>query len=341
MKIAMFDTHPYEREPFEHANQQARHTITYLEPRLTSATVALARGHEAICSFVNDQVDAEVLQSLAADGAKLIALRSAGYNHVDLAAAARLGLPVVRVPEYSPHAVAEHAVALVLALNRKIHRAYARVRELNFSLDGLVGFDMIGKTVGIVGTGRIGQAAARIFHGFGCKILAYDPVQDEALIADTSARYVELPELYRSSDIISLHVPLTPDTHHLIDAKALNAMKRGVFVVNTGRGALIDSRALIGALKTGHLGAAGLDVYEEEEGVFFRDLSNRVLQDDVLARLLTFPNVLITSHQAFLTKEALAKIAQVTLENISAFERGELRNEVHADNVLHPGGGAH
>src|SRR5262245_11110890 len=191
MKIAMFDTHPYEREPFEEANQQAHHTITYLEPRLTSATVALARGHEAICSFVNDHVDAEVLQSLASEGVKLIALRSAGYNHVDLAAAARLGLPVVRVPEYSPHAVAEHAVALVLALNRKIHRAYARVRELNFSLDGLVGFDMIGKTVGVVGTGRIGQAAARIFRGFGCNILAYDLVQDKALIADTGARYVE------------------------------------------------------------------------------------------------------------------------------------------------------
>jgi D-lactate dehydrogenase len=226
---------------------------------------------------------------------------------------------VVRVPEYSPYAVAEHAAALVLSLNRKIHRAYARVREWNFSLDGLVGFDLHGKTVGIIGTGRIGQAAARIFRGFGCRILAYDPRPAPSL----EARYVALPELFRESDLISLHVPLTPSTHHLIDGAALAAMKRGVVLINTGRGALIDSRALIAALKSGHLGAAGLDVYEEEEGVFFRDLSDQVLQDDVLARLLTFPNVLITSHQGFLTKEALANIATVTLANISAFERGE------------------
>jgi D-lactate dehydrogenase len=337
MKVAMFDTHAYERESFEQANSRFGHELTYLEPRLTRETAQLARGHEAVCSFVNDKVDAHTLRLLHEGGARLVALRSAGYNHVDLAVASRLGLPVVRVPEYSPHAVAEHAVALVLALNRKIHRAYARVREWNFSLDGLVGFDLHGKTVGIVGTGRIGQVAARIFHGFGCRILAYDVRPDQKLVAEVSARYVALPELYRESDIVSLHVPLTPATHHLVDAAALASMKRGAFLINTGRGALIDSRGLIGALKSGHLGAAGLDVYEEEEGIFFQDLSNRVLQDDVLARLLTFPNVLLTSHQAFLTREALTNIAHVTLENVTAYERGEpLRNQVRAEDMLQP-----
>jgi D-lactate dehydrogenase len=257
MRIAMFDTHSYERDSFDAANATFRHEITYFEPRLTSATVALAFGYPAVCAFVNDRLDEQVLESLRDGGTRLIALRSAGYNHVDLAAAARLGLPVVRVPEYSPYAVAEHAVALVLALNRKIHRAYARVREWNFSLDGLVGFDLHGKTVGIVGTGRIGQAAARIFAGFGCDILAYDLRPSNALEA-AGARYVDLPNIYRESDIISLHVPLTPSTHHMIDARALAIMKPGVLLVNTGRGALIDSRALISALKTSHIGAAGL-----------------------------------------------------------------------------------
>ncbi len=327
MKIAMFDTHKYDRQPFERANA-GHHGITFIETRLTRETVALAQGHEVVCPFVNDKLDAQVLEVLRGGGTALIALRSAGYNHVDLAAAARLGLPVVRVPEYSPFAVAEHAVALVLTLNRKIHRAYSRVREWNFSLDGLVGFDVHGKTVGIVGTGRIGQAAARIFRGFGCTVLAFDLRPAPALVSD-GVRYLDLPELLRASDIVSLHVPLTPATHHMIDAAALAAMKRGVMLINTGRGALIDSRALIDALKTGQLGAAGLDVYEEEEGVFFQDLSSHVLQDDVLARLITFPNVLVTSHQAFLTNEALASIAQVTLDNVAAFERGEpLKNEV-------------
>ncbi len=337
MKIAMFDTHRYDRDSFEAANESFGHDISFLEPRLTSETAALAQSHDAVCPFVNDKLDAQALQVLRDGGTRFIALRSAGYNHVDLAAAARLGLPVARVPEYSPFAVAEHAVALVLALNRKIHRAYARVREWNFSLDGLVGFDLHGKTVGIVGTGRIGHAAARIFHGFGCRVLAFDLQPDAALISEVGVRYVGLPELYRESDVISLHVPLTPATHHIISTEALTAMKPGVILVNTGRGALIDSRALIATLKKGHLGAAGLDVYEEEEGIFFQDLSNRVLQDDVLARLLTFPNVLITSHQAFLTKEALASIAWVTLENVTTFEGGEpLRNELRAEHVLQP-----
>jgi D-lactate dehydrogenase len=337
MKIAMFDTHKYDRESFEAANARFGHQISFFEPRLTSETAALARSHQAVCSFVNDRVDERALKMLRDSGVRLIALRSAGYNHVELAAADRLGLPVVRVPEYSPYAVAEHAVALVLALNRKIHRASARVREWNFSLDGLVGFDLHGKVAGIVGTGRIGHAAARIFHGFGCRVLAFDRQPSPVLVSELGVQYVELPELYRESDVISLHVPLTPATHHMVNAKALTMMKRGAVLVNTGRGALIDSRALIDALKAGHLAAAGLDVYEEEEGVFFQDLSNRVLQDDVLARLLTFPNVLVTSHQAFLTREALANIAQVTLENVSAFERGEpLRNQVRAEQVLKP-----
>lgn len=337
MKIAMFDTHDYERESFDRANAGFGHDLSFFEPRLIQDTASLARGHDVVCSFVNDRVDAATLQLLRDEGARLIALRSAGYNHVDLRAATRLGLPVVRVPEYSPYAVAEHAVALVLALNRKIHRAYARVREWNFSLDGLVGFDLHGKTVGIVGTGRIGQVAARIFHGFGCRILAFDSNPDAVLVSELGVHYVDLPAIYRESDIISLHVPLTPATHHIIDEAALAAMKRGAMLINTGRGALIESRCLIDALKRGQLGGAGLDVYEEEEGVFFRDLSNRVLQDDILARLLTFPNVLITSHQGFLTHEALANIAQTTLENVAMFERGDpLENEVHADDVLAP-----
>jgi D-lactate dehydrogenase len=335
MNVVFFDTHAYERESFTVANNEFGHELTFLETRLTHETAGLAAGHHVVCAFVNDRLDRAALRVLQESRVRLIALRSAGYNHVDLAAAADLGLPIVRVPEYSPYAVAEHAVGLVLALNRKIHRAYARVREWNFSLDGLVGFDLHGKTVGLIGTGRIGRAAAQIFHGFGCRILAHDVQPVPTLVSRLSVRYVDLAELYRESDIISLHVPLTPATRHLVDAEALSTMKSGVMIINTGRGALIDSRALIGALKTGHIGAAGLDVYEEEEGVFFRDLSNTVLQDDVLARLLTFPNVLVTSHQAFLTREALANIANTTLANITAFERGEpLANQVRADEVL-------
>lgn len=321
LKIALFDTHRYDRVSFEAENTAFGHAIDFLEPRLTQATAKLAAGHEAVCCFVNDHLDAPTLEAIHAEGVRLVALRCAGFNQVDLGTAARLGLPVVRVPEYSPHAVAEHAVALVLSLNRKVHRAYARVREWNFSLEGLVGFDLHGKTVGIVGTGKIGQAAARIFLGFDCTVLAYDLAPSPALVA-LGVAYVSLDEIYRRADIVSLHVPLTPATHHMIDAAALAKMKPGVVLVNTGRGALIESHALIGALKRGHLGAAGLDVYEEEEGVFFEDLSGQVLQDDVLARLLTFPNVLVTSHQAFLTREALSAIARVTLENVTAFERG-------------------
>ncbi len=330
MRVAVFDTRRHDRVSLDEANAAYGHTLAYFEPRLTLQTASLARGFDAVCSFVNDHVDRATIEVLAAGGVRLIALRSAGYNHVDLEAAAQHGIRVVRVPEYSPHAVAEHAVALVLSLDRKIHRAYARVREGNFSVEGLLGFDLYGKTVGLVGVGRIGVAAARIFIGFGCRVIAFDlrPASD---VAALGVEYVSLEALYERSDIISLHVPLTPGTHHMINAAALERMKPGVMLINTGRGALIDSRALIAALKTGHVGAAGLDVYEEEEGVFFENLSDQVLQDDVLARLLTFPNVLVTSHQGFFTREALAAIATTTLGNITAFERGEpLVNEVRA-----------
>lgn len=311
MKLAFFDTHRFEREAFEAANGSFGISIGWFEPRLTPETAALAAGHAAVCAFVNDQLSAPTLERLAGLGIRLVALRSAGFNHVDLAAAARLGLRVVRVPEYSPYAVAEHTIALALMLNRKLHRAYARVREGNFSLEGLVGFDLHGKVAGVIGTGRIGVAAARILLGFGCRVLAYD-MHPSSELSSLGVRYVDLPELYAASDLISLHVPLTPATHHLVDEAALARMKRGVMLLNTGRGALIDTRALIAALKRGHVGGAALDVYEEEEGIFFRDLSDKVLQDDVLARLLTFPNVVITAHQAFLTREALENIARTT-----------------------------
>ena len=329
MKIAFFDTHRFEKETFESVNKGFGHEISYLDPRLSAQTATLAKGFPVVCAFANDHLDAETLKALAAGGTKLIALRSAGYNHVDLKVAESLNLPVVRVPAYSPYAVAEHAVCLMQALNRKLHRAYLRVREGNFSLDGLVGFDLHGKTVGVVGTGKIGGIVARILHGFGCHVLAFDLHPDPILVLQKIATYVPLNELYRRSKIITLHVPLTADTKHLIGVEALARMPRGVFLINTGRGALIDTSALIQALKSGHVGAAGLDVYEEEENFFFKDLSESVIQDDTLARLMTFPNVLIMSHQGFLTEEALHNIAVTTLENVRDFEQGNpLINEV-------------
>jgi D-lactate dehydrogenase len=338
MKIALFDARDYDRESFERAND-GQHEITFLEPRLTRETARLAENHDVVCSFVNDRLDEDALETLDRLGVRLIALRSAGYNHVDLDAAARLALPVVRVPEYSPYAVAEHAVGLALALNRKIHRAYARVRDLNFSLEGLVGFDFHGRTVGVVGTGRIGRAAARIFRGFGCRVLTFDAYPDHAAAAELGVEYVELATLFRESDVVTLHVPLTPDTCHMIDESALASMKPGVLLINTGRGALIDSRALIGALKRGLIGGAGLDVYEEEEGIFFRDLSSSGLEDDVLARLLTFPNVIVTAHQGFLTRDALDAIAETTLASVTAFEAGRpLEHAVRAEDVMGPCG---
>ena len=277
-----------------------------------------ATGATAVCAFVNDQLDAEVLQGLHGAGVRLVTLRCAGFNHVDLQAAAALGMSIGRVPGYSPYAVAEHTAALVLTLNRKIHRAHARVREGNFELEGLLGFDLHGRTVGVVGTGKIGECFVRIMAGFGCRLLAHDPRPSDACEA-LGVRYVELPALLEQSDIVSLHCPLTPQTHHLIDAPALAAMKRGAMLINTSRGAVVDTRAVISALKSCTLGSLGLDVYEEEADLFFRDLSAEVIQDDVFARLLTFPNVVVTGHQAFFTEDALSAIAEATIANLDAF----------------------
>ena len=334
IRVAMFSTHRYDRNTFN-ALPMEDVFFTYHEARLSHKTAVLAANHDAVCCFVHDQVDADTVAELASLGIKLIALRSAGFNNVDLRAADRHGLPVVRVPAYSPFAVAEHAIALVLSLNRKIHKAYNRVREHNFSLDGLEGFDLYGKTFGIVGTGKIGEQVARIARGFGCRVIAFSKEKATALVAAGWVEYLDLDEVLEQSDILSLHVPLTPDTMHLIDDAALKRMQPHAMLINTGRGPLIDATALIQALKQGRIGAAGLDVYEEEEGVFFEDLSEQVLQDDILARLLTFPNVLVTSHQAFLTREALEKIAATTMANIRTyFATGELVNAVTASAVL-------
>lgn len=324
MIITVFDTHRFDRRSLEKENVRARHDLRFFEVRLEQMTAKLAAGSGAVCVFVNDVLDRPTLATLREIGVRLIALRCAGYNQVDVVAARELGLTVVRVPDYSPYAVAEHAVALLLALNRKLHRAYNRVRESNFSLEGLVGFDLHGKTVGIVGTGKIGAVFAKIMTGFGCRLLAFDAFPR----TDLPVTYVERAQLLAESDILSLHVPLLPETYHFLRAETIAQLKRGAFIVNTSRGALIEAHALLDALKSGHVGGAALDVYEEEAGVFFHDLSGKVLQDDVLARLISMPNVLITSHQAFLTKEALANIAQTTLENVSAFERGAVEESV-------------
>ena len=320
MKVAVFDIHRFERPYFEKALKHSDHEVVFFEAKLKEDTAELATGCEVVCSFVNDSLNATTLKLLQGIGVQLIALRSAGFNHVDLPAAQLLNLKVVRVPEYSPYAVAEFAMALILTLNRKIHRSYQRVREDNFSLDGLVGFDLHEKTIGIIGTGKIGRVFAKICHGFGCKLLASDNSPDPQL-----QRYVPLSELYSTSEIISLHVPLSNETRHMINHESLQQMKPGVMLINTGRGALIDTTALITGLKSGHIGYAGLDVYEEEEKYFFQDFSDQVLQDDVLARLLTFQNVVVTSHQGFLTHEALTRIVTTTLKSISEFESKLLR----------------
>jgi D-lactate dehydrogenase len=322
MHVAVFSTHHFDRRFLDEANRGGHHQLSYFEPRLTAATAALARGCGAVCAFVNDQLDAGVLGSLASTGVRMIALRSAGFNHVDVARAQQLGFTVSRVPAYSPHAVAEHTMALILALNRNIPRAHARVRDGNFLLDGLLGFDLHGRTAGIVGTGKIGGVVAGILHGFGLRVLAYDVAPSEEC-RRIGVEYVALDALWAQSDIVTLHAPLTPQTRHLVDGAAISAMKPGVMLINTGRGALIETAAVIAALKRGHIGYLGLDVYEEEEALFFADHSSEVIQDDVFSRLLTFPNVIITAHQAFFTREALGAIAETTLGNISAFERGE------------------
>lgn len=327
MRALFFSSQSYDQDSFSAAPAVDGLELHFLATRLNEDTAVLAAGHEVVCAFINDDLSAPVLERLAAAGTRLIALRSAGYNHVDLAAAKRLGLTVVRVPAYSPHAVAEHAVALILALNRRLHRAYNRTREGDFSLHGLTGFDLHGKTVGVVGTGQIGLAFARIMAGFGCQLLAYDPYPNPEVLA-LGARYLALDELLRQSRIISLHCPLTPQTRHLINIQSLNDLQPGAMLINTGRGALVDTPALIEALKSGQLGYLGLDVYEEEAQIFFEDRSDQPLQDDVLARLLTFPNVIVTAHQAFLTREALAGIAGTTLDNIARWMVGEPQNLV-------------
>lgn len=327
MRIILFSNQTYDRDSFLAANHGHGFELHFQQTQLRLDTVALAMGFEVVCPFVNDDLSRPVLEHLAAGGTKLIALRSAGYNHVDLAAAHALGLAVVRVPAYSPHAVAEHGVGLVLALCRHLHRAYNRTREGDFSLHGLTGFDLHGRTVGVIGSGQIGEVFARIMSGFGCHILAYDPYPNHAIEA-LGGRFVELDKLLARSDIISLHCPLNDATKHLINAQSLARMKRGSMLINTGRGALVDTPALIEALKSGQLGYLGLDVYEEEADIFFADRSDQPLQDDVLARLLTFPNVIITAHQAFLTREALAGIAQTTLSNIAAWQAGRPVNLV-------------
>ncbi|HYE31139.1 MAG TPA: 2-hydroxyacid dehydrogenase [Methylomirabilota bacterium] len=315
LRVAVYDTKPYDRE---YLSQAAGTKIQwdFHEFRLAAATASTAAGATAVCVFVNDKVDRACLERLKEAGVKLIALRCAGFNNVDLAAAKELGLNVIRVPSYSPHGVAEHAVALLLSLNRKIHRAYNRVREHNFSLTGLVGFDVYKKTVGIVGTGKIGKVAAQIFKGFEADVLAYDPHPDQVWGAERQIRYVGLKELLAQSDIISLHVPLTSDTHHLIRHETVPQLKKGVVIINTGRGKLIQTSSLIEGLSSGHIGGVALDVYEEEEGIFFEDHSDDIRRDDQLSHLLSFPNVLVTSHQAFLTREALGEIARVTVENL-------------------------
>ncbi|MCS7002513.1 MAG: 2-hydroxyacid dehydrogenase [Dehalococcoidia bacterium] len=335
MRIAVFSSKPYDRRFLDEANQRYGFDLTYFEPRLTRDTCPLAEGFDAVCAFVNDQLDRPILVRLAGAGIRAIALRCAGFNNVDVAAAAELGIPIARVPAYSPHAVAEHTVGLILALNRKIHRAHNRVREGNFSLEGLLGFDLHGKTVGIIGTGAIGSVFARIMNGFGCRVVAYDIRENDAVIA-LGGRYVPLTTLFAESDIISLHCPLTPDTRHLIDDDAIDAMKPGVMIVNTSRGAVVDTEAAIRGLKSGKLGALALDVYEEEEDLFFEDLSNTVIQDDTIARLLTFPNVLITGHQAFFTVEAMRQIAETTLRNLHDLRFGVAKEE----NLVQLGRGA-
>ena len=327
MRTILFSSQTYDRDSFLAAPTEASIELHFQAARLSLDTVALAERFEVVCAFINDDLSAPVLEHLAAGGTRLIALRSAGYNHVDLAAAKRLGLSVVRVPAYSPHAVAEHAVALILALNRRLHRAYNRTREGDFTLHGLTGFDLYGKTVGVVGTGQIGATFAKIMAGFGCQLLAYDPYPNPEVQA-LGARYVSLPELLAQAQIISLHCPLTADSKHLINARSLAQMQPGAMLINTGRGGLVDTPALIEALKVGQLGYLGLDVYEEEAQLFFEDRSDLPLQDDVLARLLTFPNVIITAHQAFLTREALAAIAGTTLANIAAWADGRAQNLV-------------
>ena len=332
MKVAVYSARDFGHESLQRANVCYGHQLTFLEPRLTHETAPLAAGCPAVSIFVNDHADTQVLEVLHSGGTGLIALRCAGFNNVDLAKAHELAISIAHVPAYSPYAVAEHTVGLMLALNRKIHRAYARVREGNFTLAGLEGFDLNERTVGVIGTGRIGMVISHILHGFGCRLLGVDVARNSQFAS--IGRYVPLDELLAASEIITLHCPLTHETHHLIDAEAIRKMIRGMMLINTSRGALIDTPAVIDALKSGQIGYLGLDVYEEEADLFFTDLSDEVIQDDVFARLLTFPNVIITGHQAFFTRQAVDAIANTTLQNVSDFESGgPVANEVTLDMI--------
>ncbi|MCF7838635.1 MAG: 2-hydroxyacid dehydrogenase [Candidatus Marinimicrobia bacterium] len=327
-RVAVFDSKSYDEEFLRGALGERPLRLKFFSERLNADTVALAQGYDAVCAFVNDTLDAVVMDGLVAGGVRALALRCAGYNHVDLSAAFGR-IHVVRVPAYSPHAVAEHALALIMALNRKTHRAYNRTRESNFRIDGLMGFDLNGKVAGVIGTGRIGKVLARILRGCGMEVLLYDPYPDHEFAAAAGCRYVDLPALLASAQVISLHCPLTPETKHLVRRETIEQMRPGVMLINTGRGGLIHTPDLVRALKSRQVGAAGLDVYEEEGDYFFEDFSDEGLSDDVLARLLTFPNVLVTSHQAFFTREALANIAETTLANLDACRAdGPLENEV-------------
>ncbi|MFC3123112.1 2-hydroxyacid dehydrogenase [Agaribacter flavus] len=330
-EIAFFDAKPYDKKAFESQND-GRFVFRYIDAQLNKHTAALARGCTAVCVFVNDECDQAVIGELARLGVQCVALRCAGFNNVDLVACKALDIQVVRVPAYSPHAVAEHTVALMLMLNRQLHRAYMRNRSGQFLLDGLVGFDMFNKKVGVVGTGKIGRCVIEILLGFGCKILAFDPKPSEQFRNQASVQYTSFESVIAESDILTLHSPLTPETQHLIDDVSIAKMKQGVMIINTSRGGLVDSKALIKGLKTGHIAFAGLDVYEEEGGIFFNDMSNQIMDDDVLARLMTFNNVVITSHQAFLTHEALANIASTTLLNLDEFFLG--KRGLHLTNVV-------
>jgi D-lactate dehydrogenase len=336
MRVLVYSTRSYDEESLDSANQ-GKHQLHFTEARLNRRTATLAGGYPAVCCFVDDGLDARVLTDLNEGGTKLIALRSTGFNNVDLSATEKRGMTVMRVSRYSPYAVAEFAVCMMLALNRKIHRAYERVREGNFLLHGLLGFDLNGKTVGIVGTGKIGVVLAGILHGFHCKLLGHD-IRENPDCVSLGMRYVTLEELLSQSDIVSLHAPLTQQTRHMINAKTLALMKPGAMLINTSRGALVDSPALITALKKRHLSAAGLDVYEEESHIYFKDLSDEIITDDVISRLTTFPNVIITGHQAFFTREALAIIAETTIKNISDFEAGRSNeNVLKCEEVIWPG----
>jgi D-lactate dehydrogenase len=317
--VAVFDAKPYDRYYISRASGADKLDWRFQEFRLNAKTVLASDGAQAVCAFVNDVLNREVLERLAGSGIRLVALRCAGFNNVDLEASKELSIAITRVPSYSPHAVAEHTIALILALNRKIHRAYNRVREMNFSLSGLVGFDLFGKTAGVLGTGKIGRIVAEILRGFGMRVLAFDTFPNQEWAAQHGIEYVEARTLARESDLVTLHTPLTPETDHIVNKDTLALTKPGVMLINVSRGRLIHTKALIEALKSGHIGGVALDVYEEEEGIFFQDLSGEVLHDDELARLLTFPNVLVTAHQAFLTHEALSEIAWTTVENVLRF----------------------